>query len=146
MIIANGEETGISHVALPAVWNIDRWQDPIHIRQLGAESETVACKAAALNSRNGRINRLQLTDGNGIVLIASREPQELLDGASDRTIRVRAAAEISENTLKITGRHEWLRQPFCLPRIVGAYQYPLFQTAPSGPSLAQPRSVNRSQV
>lgn len=115
MIIANGEETGITHIDLPAVWNIDLWQDPIHVRQLAAEAETVACTAAALNSRNGRINRLQLADNRGTILVASREPQELLDGASDRTIRVRTAAEITGGRLKITGRHEWLRHP----RLIG---------------------------
>lgn len=111
MIIANGEETGITHVDLPAVWNIDLWQDPIHVRQLAAEAETVACTASPLNSRNGRINRLQLADSSGTILVTSREPQELLDGASDRSIRVRIPAEISGGRLKIGGRHEWLRHP-----------------------------------
>lgn len=111
MIIANGEEVGISKVELPAVANLDLWQDPIHIRHLGATALALDCTAAALQSRNGRINRLQLTDRDGTIVVASRDTTELLDGASDRSLKVTAAAEIENGTLRIKGRHEWLRHP-----------------------------------
>lgn len=111
MIIANGEEVGISRVELPAVANLDVWQDPIHVRQLGATALTVECKASALQSRNGRVNRLQLADSDGTIIISSRETQELLDGASDRALKVATAGEIEDGVLRIKGRHEWLRHP-----------------------------------
>ena len=116
MIIADGEEVKIAQVDLPAVWHFDLWQEPVHVRHLAAEAVQVPCTAAALHSRNGRINRLQLSvDTHDSILVASKESNELIDGQSARMLVVRAPCQISGSTLLIPSRHSWSRHPKLTP-------------------------------
>ncbi|HTL66657.1 MAG TPA: DEAD/DEAH box helicase family protein [Lacunisphaera sp.] len=116
MILANGEERPITQAKLPAVWYVDEWQDPIHIQHLAAAEETVACAATPIQSRNGRINRLQLATGpTDSILVSTRESAELIDQESARTLLVRASCRVEGTQFEITHLHTWLRHPRLVP-------------------------------
>ena len=123
MILANGEERSITQVKLPAAWHVDQWQDPIHIQHLAAAEEIVACKATPIQSRNERINRLQLvTSPSDSILIATRDSSELIDQESARTLLVRASCKVEEGLLEITHLHAWSRHPRLTPLKDPAYE------------------------
>lgn len=112
MIIKNGEENQISEVLLPAAWAIDSRREPLHIRQLAAPPEIVPCRASALQSRNGKINRLLLQrPSGGSIVVATREPDTLFESDAASVLLLKAPGEIVGGRLSIPNQHRWHRHP-----------------------------------
>lgn len=114
MILKDEDIQTIRSVVLPEYWSFDKWHDPVRIKQLAETSLYLECGASPLQSRNERVNQIQLSfKNNESAIICSRKPRDLFGATARMLLVAQKPGRVENSVLHLPSKYVWINHP-CL--------------------------------